>query len=715
MLFGVYELAEGLRKAGPGALGFLYYTGHGVAVGGENVLIPANLQGTSDAELSVRGVRLSEVVDILKNNAPDAVLFVVLDACRSNIRGQRGAKGFVPVTDQRTGVVLAFATAAGETASDDGSTSGPYAAALAEEIVKPGRNDQAVFNAVRARVASMTNRRQTPWTHDGLIGERIVFMAEPARPASADLTYTQYIERFGAGAPVLKRVLFPKEAIGPLAFGVLERSTAPFRGNTWHGGDDWGRIVFDATGRSARYFEEGGREAGEILIQGVLSDSGQTFGGTRGVMKSAELVGEWHQNDGKAEGGFILKPAGDEAVMSWGPLFRRESRWRRSAEILPPATATTTVLSGTTSPQARLSEAAEAWDRAKDITNIAVLEAFIARYKDTFYAELARARIDELKKQQMAVVAPPKSPEVGPQAKPAMTAPPPPPRCDGVEAQVGNEIRCLKPRDSFRDCPICPEMVVVPAGSFTMGSPAGEEGRFDSEGPRRKVTIAKPFAVGRFAVTQSEFATFVTETNHKIDGGCHTWRWDWEQQPGKSWRWPGIAQDEQHPVVCVNWGDAKAFGAWLSKKTGKSYRLLSEAEREYATRAGTSTPFWWGLSISTAQANYDGTVTYGGGSQGEYRQHTVRVDSFEPSSWGLYNVHGNVWDWTEDCWHENLQGAPTDGSAWTTACSDSGHRVIRGGSWLSSPRTIRSATRNTGNADFRYYDRGFRLARTFGP
>src|SRR5262249_40637093 len=160
--------------------------------------------------------------------------------------------------------------------------------------------------------------------------------------------------------------------MGPLAFGVLERSTAQFRGNTWHGGDDWGRIVFDATGRSARYFEDGGREAGEILIQGVLSDSGQSFGGTRGAMKSAELVGEWHQSVGTAEGGSILSPGGEPAVMRWGPLFRRQSRWRRSVEILPPATATATVPSATTSPQAHLSEAAEAWDRAKDITNIAV-------------------------------------------------------------------------------------------------------------------------------------------------------------------------------------------------------------------------------------------------------------------------------------------------------------------------------------------------------
>jgi len=251
MLFGVYELAEALRKAGPGALGFLYYSGHGVAAGGENVLIPTTVESTSDAELSVRGVKLAEVVDILKNNAPDAVFFVVLDACRSNIRGQRGSKGFLPITDQRTGVVLAFSTAAGETASDEGTGSGPYAAALADEIVKPDRNDQAVFNAVRARVSSLTNRRQTPWTHDGLIGERIVFMAESPR--------------------------------------------------------------------------------------------------------------------------------------------------------LPTPTATVP----STIPQSHLSEAAEAWDRTKDATSIAVLELFIDRYKDTFYAELARAWIEELKKRQVVQSMPP--------------------------------------------------------------------------------------------------------------------------------------------------------------------------------------------------------------------------------------------------------------------------------------------------------------------
>ncbi len=192
MLFAVHELARKLRRAGKGAIGFLYYTGHGVSVSGENVLVPVNAQRTTDEELSVRGVRLAELLDILKREAPDAVMFVVLDACRNNIGGSRGAKGFAPVNDQRTGVVIAFATQAGATASDEGATSGPYAAALADEIVKPGLTDQAVFNAVRTRVATTTKGAQVPWTHDGLVGERVVFVSgaavptQPAMPPMSD-------------------------------------------------------------------------------------------------------------------------------------------------------------------------------------------------------------------------------------------------------------------------------------------------------------------------------------------------------------------------------------------------------------------------------------------------------------------------------------------------------------------------------------------------
>ena len=336
MLFGVFELAGKLKKAGPGAIGFLYYTGHGIAAGGENILIPTNLQGTSDAELSIRGVRLAEVADILKNGAPDAVHFIVLDACRNSIRGQKGSKGFVPVTDQRTGVVLAFATAAGDTASDEGVTSGPYAAALADEIVKPGQNDQAVFNAVRARVSSTTNRRQTPWTHDGLIGDRIVFRAanETPRPDARALAYTQYIEAFEAGTPVLRSRLFAREDMGELAYSILETAVRRFQNKHWEGGAGWGTIDFDATGRTAAYTNDAAGQPGRILIQGVWSDGGRYAGArTRSAAIEPILVGEWSQQD--VQGGFILKLSRDDVTVLWGPRFLRESRWQMVAATQP--------------------------------------------------------------------------------------------------------------------------------------------------------------------------------------------------------------------------------------------------------------------------------------------------------------------------------------------------------------------------------------------
>jgi formylglycine-generating enzyme required for sulfatase activity len=165
-------------------------------------------------------------------------------------------------------------------------------------------------------------------------------------------------------------------------------------------------------------------------------------------------------------------------------------------------------------------------------------------------------------------------------------------------------------------------------------------------------------------------------------------------------------------VVCVSWDDANAYANWLAKKTGTPYRLPSEAEWEYAARASTTTPFWWGSSITPSQANYDGNYVYAGGSKGVYRQGTVLVSSFAANPWGLYNVHGNAWQWTADCWHDNYTGAPADGSAWTTGDCSRG-RVVRGGSWDFLPRYLRAAFRYRGTAE--NLSSGFRLARTLPP
>jgi formylglycine-generating enzyme required for sulfatase activity len=286
-------------------------------------------------------------------------------------------------------------------------------------------------------------------------------------------------------------------------------------------------------------------------------------------------------------------------------------------------------------------------------------------------------------------------------------------RCEGVLVGVEPGVsRCIQPGagERFKDCRDCPEMVVVPAGQFTMGSPPDEpERQGDREDPVR-VTIAKPFAIGAFAVTRGEFAAFVAATGYEVDERCWFWTGStWEERADRSWRAPGFAQDDRHPVTCVDLKTAKAYVAWLSEKTGKNYRLPSETEREYATRAGTTTPFSWGTTISTDQANYNGTTGYAQGPTGVWRQATVRVDSFEPNPWGLYNVHGNVWDWTDDCWNERNAGNPGDGSARTTG--DCTWRVARGGAWNYGPDNLRSAYRYWNLPDNRSGVQGMRVVR----
>ena len=359
------------------------------------------------------------------------------------------------------------------------------------------------------------------------------------------------------------------------------------------------------------------------------------------------------------------------------------------------------------------SEAARVWAEIKDLKDVAVFEAFRKQYgpSNAYYDTLAGQKIAELKRAQVAVVTPP---------------PPPVNECDGLLVSVAQSSArpCIKPGSgaSFKDCPNCPEMVIAPPGSFMMGSPTDEPERDAREGPQHEVTIARPFAVGRFAVTRDEFDAFVRAGGHEqeLDGGCFVWLFTKANEPrpvqrqdsSKSYRSPGFAQMGSHPVVCINWTDAQSYVKWLSRKTGRRYRLLSEAEFEYVARAGTTTPFWWGSTITPDQANYDGTADpYGGGGRnGEYRRKTMPVKSFQPNRWGLFQVHGNVGELVEDCWIENYNGAPVDGSARVTG--DCEHRVVRNGAWNDGPSELRSAERHLSFPKFGDNQTGFRVART---
>ena len=282
-----------------------------------------------------------------------------------------------------------------------------------------------------------------------------------------------------------------------------------------------------------------------------------------------------------------------------------------------------------------------------------------------------------------------------------------------------------EPGRRFRDCDgtWCPEMVVVPAGSYMMGSPESEAGRNDDEGPQHRVRIAKPFAVGVMEVTRGEFARFVHDTGHSTGNACVTYEGgEWEQRSGRSWRNPGFNQTDGHPVVCVSWEDAQAYVKWLSRETGERYRLLSEAQWEYVARVGTRTSRYWGDGETRQCAHANGADRalkrrYGDwkwtvASCDDGRIHTAPVGSYRANGYGLHDVLGNGWEWVEDCWHDGYGGAPGDGRAWTVG-GDCSRRVLRGGSWIIRPQGLRSAYRVRRTAGNRFSVAGFRVAWTF--
>ncbi len=283
----------------------------------------------------------------------------------------------------------------------------------------------------------------------------------------------------------------------------------------------------------------------------------------------------------------------------------------------------------------------------------------------------------------------------------------------------------------IKDCPDCPKMVVVPAGSFLMGSAEAETIREQvpdknaiSERPQRRVSVTQPFALGQYAVTRGEFAAFVLGTGHD-PSGCYVEQ-DGKVVVGEKWSWrnPGFEQTDQHPVVCVSRDDAQRYVEWLRRKTGKSYRLPSEAEWEYAARAWTTTARYWGDGRDGA-CNYANVADLTGAEALRWKiddsdfqcrdgyVYTAPVGSFLPNRFDLYDMLGNVQQWTGDCWNETYADAPSDGSAWTSGNCE--RPVVRGGAWNSNPRNLRSARRNGSTPDYRFSVIGFRVARTLNP
>ena len=308
------------------------------------------------------------------------------------------------------------------------------------------------------------------------------------------------------------------------------------------------------------------------------------------------------------------------------------------------------------------------WNTIKGSSNPADIQDYLTRFPKGTFASIATRQIKKLNAQKTAALG--KLPS----------------------GQGGDKSSAR----SFQDCDICPKMVKIPAGSFMMGSADDDRSASRYERPQHKVTIKKPFAVGQFEITFDEWDACVA------DRGCAGYK-------PKDEKWGR----GKRPVIRVNWEDAVTYLSWINHKTGKNYRLLSEAEWEYVARAGTKSYFSTGPKLTTYQAVFDGRRAFNGGPKGIRAAQTEEVGRFKPNSFGVYDMHGNVSEWVSDCWHKSYEGAPSDGSSWDTPAERStcSSKVRRGGSWYNAARDLRSAQRRRFSTRLKSYEVGFRVAR----
>jgi len=298
------------------------------------------------------------------------------------------------------------------------------------------------------------------------------------------------------------------------------------------------------------------------------------------------------------------------------------------------------------------------WNTASNISTVTSYQDYLKNFPKGQYATLASSRVSKLKRESLH-----------------------------------SSEQATKAGKVIRDCPECPEMIVIPAGSFNMGS---YDGTVDEQPPHR-VTISKPFALGKTEITRGQFTKFVNETNYDAGNVCGVYTNKWEKISGRSWRNPGYPQDDSHPVACISLIDARAYTAWLSRKTGQSYQLPTEAQWEYACRAGGQDKYCGGN-------NEDSVAWYGKKNGNSTHPAAQKKANF----FGLYDMSGNVWEWTEDSYHKSYSGAPVDGAAWE---GDGSKRVLRGGSWNSDTNYLRSTFRYNDTPNGRDTNDGFRVAR----
>ena len=667
----IVKFGEALAQAGSEATGLFYYAGHGLQVDGDNYLIPVNATIEGERDVEVEAVASNLVLKQM-DFAGNAVNIVILDACRNNPLSRSFRSQVSGLAEQKRkprGSFIAYSTAPGEVAADGAGDNSPYTRALAAAILKPGSALEEVFREVRSNVMAATKQKQIPWDSSSLTAP--FYFLPP--------TETAAVEQLTAPAAPTGS----SSAVELAYWNSIANSSNPAMFQSYLKRFPNGDFADLAAAKLEELKEAGGEQksrtpAAPAVETQEITDLDQTYVAVQGANVRATP-----STDAK----IVARLKADDPVLVTGQVKGKD--WFRvefeggsgfvNATLLTPADA---------------NEIAE-WQDLKASPDAEAAKAFLKKHPDGTFKAKAEALLASLEQ-----------PAEPPPAEPAQPTAP-------AETSV-------KAGTTFRDCSDCPEMVVVPAGKFIMGAASGETGIYQNESPQRQVAIAKAFAVGRFEITIGEFAVFVNESGYDAGNSCYT---DTVNiSPGVNWKSPGYSgyiAGERDPVVCIDWNTAQAYTVWLSKKTGKRYRLLTEAEFEYAARAGSTTIFPWGTDANSACAfaNIADAATistpwwrqgYTAVSCNDGGGYTAPVGRYQPNAFGLYDMIGNVNEWVADCYVDGYGTAPTDGSAVEiTGCQQ---RSVRGGAWGSVPYLVRSAARTFAPANARLQVDGFRIA-----
>ena len=695
----------------------LFYAGHGMEMNGANYLIPVDARLASASAVSRETVALDSVLAAM---AGAGTRIVILDACRNNpfVRSMRGAaranvrSGGLAAVASGEGLLVAYAAAAGDVAADgDRSENSPYTTALLEHLERPGVDVRVMLGDVGAEVRGRTGDQQ-PFVYSSLSGElhlvgddSDVTVADDAVIAARLQQETTFWDsvRNSTNPAAFDSYLraYPNGRFADLARNRLVRLRGAVGDPPPTAAADHGDIEQIDIARLRLMAGQGDARAQTEL--GERYEEGRGMGRDYGMAVSwFRRAAEQGHAPGQAALGFMYDngrglPHDDGEAVRWyrSAAEQGDARGQNNLGVMYDH--------GRGVPRdvgeaVRLYRLAAEQGRVFGQSNLGVMyEHGRGVPRDVGEAvrlyRLAAEQGDVRGQYNLGLIY-----EHGRGV----------PRDDGeamrlyrlaagqghATAQLNLDrmsiLRSRQPGGVFRDCPSCPEMVVIPAGTFQMGSPASESFRDDDEGPQHLVTVSS-FALGVTEVTWDEWEAC------ERSGECGEPSGWWDRSRGK------------HPVTDVNWEDAQAYVAWLSAETGAAYRLPSESEWEYAARAGTTTPFHTGATISTDQANYNGDFVYGSGRRGVNRDGTTPVKTFAPNAFGLHDMHGNAWEWVDDCWHDNYRGAPIDGTAWTVG-GDCVRRVLRSGG-TGAPWSLRSAARDWINS-VPQLDVGFRVART---